>query len=128
MTPDGNLTRLPTVCDWDEESRAMMPIKVRRRYLKLWTMVMDGLERMYEAYDDETETAFDFDIPNAQEMLVEAFQINYRISWKEMGILEVFVDDLMSQIWDILIDASGFEKIKKDEAQLTGDTSNGDIG
>lgn len=105
---------LPTVYDLDENGH-LRPTKVRRRFERVWQHALGYLEAMYAAYQEaeDKDAPLRWTIPDAEALVVDAFECNYRVGARELTILEVLSDDLAQPIAEILTDADGYELLKK---------------
>lgn len=107
--------------DLDDETGDWVRGQVLPQYRKIWdhanAYVNNRLEAMLKATDGEPVT---WEIPDWQAMVVDAIQVNYRVSARELATLGVLVTGLAQEIAKILIDDEGYDRIKKKEAGGTG--------
>lgn len=120
-------TQLPRRIDEDEDGEYIYG-EVVSQYRKLWDLVEQYMQACVGAAEQAKEddaTEFSFTFGNALDFCVAAFSANYRVSRKELLVMEVLNTDLFQEVLPILIDASGLEQLKKSEDLDTGDSSNG---
>lgn len=126
MTDDGAVCMLPTVLDLDEQTGELRRTKVKKRYEKIWNHAVAYVQAMYDALmaaeDKGADAEVVFTIPDAERMTADAIAANYRVSVRELTMIEALTDDMAPLVADILTDQNGWERLKKSPDQGSGDT------
>lgn len=115
---------LPMSYGVDEETGDWIANQVMPKYRAIWNHANSYLESMMQAVAAEAKKENpgepQWEIPDYQSMIVDALQVNYRVSAMELATLGVLTTEIAQPIANILIDAQGYKTLKKKEAQDTG--------
>lgn len=103
--------------DLDDETGDWIRGQVLQPYRKIWDHANGYLNSKMEAIANaEPGEMISWEIPDWQAMVVDALQVNYRVSARELATLGVLVTGLANDIARVLVDEDGWERIKKKEA------------
>lgn len=124
---DGHfIVELPQTYGMSEDGH-LVPSEVDPRFkaiydhvINYWDAAQKAVTDAEESAEDKTDSGFSFVIPNAEEMMLDAFAVNYRVSILELTLLQALRVGDAPKIMDILTDADGAEQIKKEQAHATG--------
>lgn len=124
---DGHpVINLPVAYGLDEDSGDWIANQILPQYQAIWKHANDYLTAMWDALDRHFQSGAPdgevvaWDIEDAESLVVDALQVNYRVSARELATLGVLTSDIASQIARILIDDTGYEQLKKKEVPDTG--------
>lgn len=107
--------------DLDDETGDWVRGQVLAPYRKIWDHANAYMESKLEAIiKAEPGETVSWEIPDWQAMVVDAMQVNYRVSARELATLGVLVTGLANDVACVLVDDDGWERIKKKEAAGIG--------
>lgn len=125
---DTYIVELPQTYGMSDDGH-LIPNQVDPQFQAIYTHVTNylqaasaALEELENSEDDKdnADVSFSFTIPNAEQMMLDAFAVNYRVSILELTLLQAIRVGDASRIMDILTDANGMDDLKKEPAHATG--------
>lgn len=127
VVTDGHpMINLPVSYGLDEDSGDWIANQILPQYRAIWQHANKYLNAMWAALDLHFKSGapdgavVSWDIEDAESLVVDALQANYRVSARELATLGILTSDLASQIAKILIDDEGYGRLKKKEVPDTG--------
>lgn len=123
ITDSGSRCALPLSFDLDEETGEWITGNVLPPYRKIWNHANAYIEAQLKAIDEAEENeTISFVIPNASDLVVDALQVNYRVSSRELASLGILATGIAAQIAEVLVDTAGLSKLKKKAVDATGNS------
>lgn len=117
-----SVCNLPLSFGLDEETGDWIANQVLPKYRAIWVHANAYLDAMMRAVVASREEGEDLRwvIPDHQQLIIDALQVNYRVSARELATLGVLTTNIAQPIANILIDSAGYQAIKKKAANGTG--------
>jgi len=116
-----SVCNLKSSFDLDDETGDWVRGQVLPQFRKIWDHANAYMESRQEAIlSAQPGEEITWNIPDWQELVVDAIQANYRVSARELATLGVLVTGLAVDIARVLVDDDGLARIKKKEAVATG--------
>lgn len=117
----GFRSNLPMSFGLDEETGDWILDSVVPQYRAIWKHASDYLASMMEGFaNPDEEGNVTWTIPDDERLVVDAIQVNYRVSARELATLGVLVSGISRLVADTLIDSSGMMQLKKKAVADTG--------
>lgn len=126
ITDQGAATNLPVSYGLDEDSGDWIVNQILPQYQAIWKHANQYLESMWGAIESHMQSGapdgemVSWEIADAEQLIIDALQVNYRVSTRELATLGVLTSDIANRIANVLIDEKGYERLKKKEAADTG--------
>jgi hypothetical protein len=112
----GVVCNLKSSFDLDDETGDWIRGQVLPQYRKIWDHATAYVDSRNQAIEKaEPGELVSWEIPDWQRMVVDALQVNYRVSARELATLGVLVTGLAQDVAKVLIDEEGYAKLKKKE-------------
>lgn len=111
---------LPRTVDVDDDG-AFIQGDVLPQYAKIWQHAVTYWDQlMASAYAVQAGGVGDFAIENPMQIIVDCLAANYRVSARELGILQAIDDQLVTDVLSILIDSDGMHQLEKKTEKSIG--------
>lgn len=111
---NGFVSNLPMAYGLDEDTGDWIIDSVVPQYRAIWKHATDYLASMMEGIaNPNAEGNVSWTIPDGEKLVVDAMQVNYRVSARELATLGVLVSGISQLIADTLIDSTGWVELKK---------------
>jgi hypothetical protein len=113
--------KLPRTIDVDDDGSFVMG-EVLPQYAAIWTHAVTYWDQIVKSLADiQAGESGTFTIDNPVQIIVDALATNYRVSARELGVLQSIDDQLVQSVLNILVDYAGMNQLKKKMESGTGD-------
>lgn len=112
--------RLPRTIDVDDDGSFVMG-DVLPQYAAIWKHATTYWQQMIDsAVAVQAGESGTFTINNPMQIIVDAIAANYRVSARELGVLQSIDDQLVESVLHILVDYAGMSQLEKKTESVTG--------
>lgn len=115
------MVKLPRTVDIDDDGAFVMG-DVLPQYQAIWQHATTYWQQLIDMATaeagDESRT---FQISNPMQIIVDALAANYRVSARELGIIQAIDDQMVERVLHILVDYAGMLSLEKKTENDTGD-------